>query len=360
MINDNKINSFGLFAMIISLTSSSFYGIYSAYIIYLSKTMSLISMLIGLLFGLVFSNMFLKLFKSKSNLSMTNKIKLLFPKLSIFINIILIICTLLTYIFLTYRLTSFLSNEYLINMPTYLISLLIIIVTTYIASKGLDTTIKVTTITFYISIIVFLFDSLSLFPQVKIDNFLPIYNVNKTNVIISSLYFTLYFFVPIVNIGFIKYNYIVDNNKFTKYYYLSIILSFIMSFILLFNTIGVSGIKVCSLFDYPIYTTLKRIKLFNFLDSLENISISLWIFYVINSSSLIILSLFNQIKDTFNLTNKKTIIINSILIVISFILPNIIFNNSNYIETFNYIYIPLIVLLIYFITIVTLFYKNKR
>ena len=121
MINDNKINSFGLFAMIISLTSSSFYGIYSAYIIYLSKTMSLISMLIGLLFGLVFSNMFLKLFKSKSNLSMTNKIKLLFPKLSIFINIILIICTLLTYIFLTYRLHMYTINIHIFDIQINII-----------------------------------------------------------------------------------------------------------------------------------------------------------------------------------------------------------------------------------------------
>lgn len=361
MINNNeRINSFGLFTMIISLTSAAFYGIYSSYIIYLSKSTSLFTMIIGLILGLLFSKIFLKLFKKKKNISLSNKIKLIYPKSSIFINVILIICTFFTYIFLTYRLTSFLSNEYLVEMPTYLISILVIFTTTYTASKGLETTIKVSTISFYISSIIFLFDTFSLIGQIKLDNFLPLFNISKINSLLSSIFFTLYFFVPIVNIGFIKYNQIEDNNKFSKYYYLGIIISFLISFISLFNTIGISGINVNLLFDYPIYANLKRIKLFSFLDSLENISIMLWLLYVLNSSSLVLLSLTNQIKETFSIKNKTTNIIIYILVFLSFLLPNLILNNSNYAETFNYIYIPLIILIVYFIIIIISSFKIKK
>ena len=358
-MKEEKINSFGLFTIIISITSSSFYGIYSAYIIHLTNTASLLSMVLGLIFGLLFSKIFLKLFNKKKNLSISNYNKIVYPKFNKVINIILIMCTFLTYIFLTYRLTTFLSNEYLIKMPNYLISILVIFITSYVASKGLETTIRVSTISFYISTIIFLFDTINLMPQVKLDNFLPLFNTTPINFIFSSLLFTLYFFVPIFNISFIKLHQIADYNQFTKYYYISIFTSFLISFISLFNTIGISGTNVMKLFDYPFYITLKRISLFSFLDSLENISIMLWLLYIINASSITLLSLFSQIKDTFNINKKKLTIVSIILIIISFLLPNILLSITNYKENFSYIFIPLSVLLIIFIIIFVTSKKDR-
>ena len=344
MSQDNKINCFGLFTIIVSLTSSAFYGIYSSYIIHISKSTSLFSMLIGLILGLLFSKLFIYYFKSKKSKS----------------NILFILCTLLTYIFFTYRLTSFLSNEYLIEMPNYMISLLIITLTYYISSKGLETTISVSTISFYISIILFIFDSSNLVGQINLNNFLPLFNITINDFIMSSVFFTLYFFVPIVNISFININQIEDIHNFNKYYYLAIIVSFLISFITLFNTIGVSGIQVNLLFDYPIYISLKKIKLFSFLDSIENISIMLWILYVINSSSIVLLSLKHQISNTYNLKSKTIKIIMLLLVTLSLVVPNIIFNNSNYVESLDYIYIPLSVLVIYLINIIISSIKLAR
>ena len=110
------------------------------------------------------------------------------------------------------------------------------------------------------------------------------------------------------------------------------------------TTIGVSGIKVNNLFDYPIYTTLKRINLFSFLDSIENISIMLWLLYIINASSMILLFIFNHIKNTFNLTKKGSLISNIIVIILALIIPTLLFSTNDFIESYQYIWYPFVVL----------------
>ena len=119
-----------------------------------------------------------------------------------------------------------------------------------------------------------------------------------------------------------------------------IFISFIIIFISVFTSLGVNGSKVLGLFDYPIYSTLKRIKLFNILDSLENISISSWFLFIINASNIILKYTYDSIKETYNI--KKNNIIYIIILIISFSIPNFIFSNNNFNETYDYIYIPII------------------
>ena len=119
------------------------------------------------------------------------------------------------------------------------------------------------------------------------------------------------------------------------------------------------GINIINLFDYPVYSTLKRIKLFSFLDSIENISILSWIFYIINACSMFLLFMFNTIKDTFKLNNKKSNIINIILFIISFSIPNFIFLKNNYNESYEYIYLPLIIEFIVLLIVILSLIKNR-
>ena len=216
---DEKINSFSLSTIIVSLCTSTFYGVFSSYIINTSNNSSLISLVIGFVLSLLLSKIIISFFKSNEDLNYNSKIKKLFPKASILINIVSIMCSIFGYMLITYRLTTFLSNEYLIETPRFMISILILCLTYYSSSKGFNTIIRVSLITFFISIFIFLFDAFSLIPQIKFDNYLPIINVPFKNIIISSLVFAMYFTLPLIYINIIPFNKIIDKNKFSKYYY---------------------------------------------------------------------------------------------------------------------------------------------
>ena len=79
-MKEDKINSFGLFTMINSLTSASLYGIFSSYIIYKAKNASLISITIGFIFSLIISKIIYSFFIKYPNLSFSNKMKLIHKK----------------------------------------------------------------------------------------------------------------------------------------------------------------------------------------------------------------------------------------------------------------------------------------
>ena len=356
-MNNEKINCFSLFTVIVSLSLAPFYGIFSSYMINKNGTSSFISMLIGFIFSIIISKIILSFFNINSNLSYTKKIKKTYKKVSKGISIISITSSLLCYMLLTYRLTSFLSNEYLINTPKSLILLLILIYTIYNSNKGTETIFRVSTITFYISIIIFLFDFFSLIFKIDTSNYLPI-SIDIKSILISSIIFSFYFTIPLIHINIINKNQIVDNYNLNKYYYYGITLSFIIIFLSVLTTIGISGININNLFDYPIYTTLKRIRLFSFLDSLENISILLWILFIINSSSIMLSFITKTFNETFNINNKKRVIIYIITFLISFIIPNLIFEN-NYNESYDYIWFPFIILLVQLLIEIISIIKTK-
>ena len=165
-MNNEKIDCFSLGTIIVSLCTSAFYGTFSSYMISKVKTDVFICMIIGFVFSLILSKILVKLFNKYPNLDYNQKNKKIFKKTNVLILIIIVICSLMTYILLTYRLSAFLSSQYLIDTPDYLILLMVLLITYYISSKGIETLSRVSTITFYISIIIFIFDFISLFKQI--------------------------------------------------------------------------------------------------------------------------------------------------------------------------------------------------
>ena len=348
-MNNEKINSFSLSTIIISLCSSAFYGTFSSYVISKVKTDAFICIIIGFIISIFFSKIILYIFNKNINLTYVQKNKKVFPKIHNFIILIIMICSIAAYILLTYRLSSFLSTQYLIDTPDFIILIMVLLITYYISSKGIETLSRVSTITFYISIIIFIFDFISLFNQINYNNFLPLFTSSTKDILVTSLLFSLYFTIPLINLNAIKKSQITDIYNFNKYLYSMMILSFVIILLNMFTTIGVLGVNVCNLFDYPIYTTLKSIKLFSFLDSMENVSIMLWVLFIINACSMNYLFITNTI-------NKKKY--NFIILLLCFIIPKIIFKNG-YVQTYNYILLPTVILIIIlFIQIITII-KNR-
>lgn len=363
MRKDEKVNCFGLCTSIIALSGASFYGIYSSYILNVAKTSTLIAMIIGYLLSGVFSSIILSFFKSKPELSLALKMKFIYNKFYYVVNILFSLCTLFIYIFLTYRLTSFICSQYLVDTSKRLVLLAILFCTFHIADKGIETTTRVSTLSFYVAMAIFLFDIFALFGQIEIDNYLPITNFNVKDIAKSSFIFALYFSVPIINIYACKFDQISDKEKFSKYFKIAHLFSLLILFLSITTALGVLGIELCNIFDYPLYTVLKKISLFKFIESFENVSIMLWVIYIINATSISLLCTFNTLKDTFNFKSKSLKYMKGILFTIAFLVPTVFFMNNTFVESLNFVWIPacltILLLLIVTLSLILIKIKNK-
>ena len=335
-MNQDKINSFSLSTILFSISLAVLFGIINSYLLYTSNPSTPISLFIGYIISIILSLIPLKLFNTHQDKNLTKKTKIAYGKLSIIINIVYILTSLTLYILITYRLTSFISSQYLIETNKIYILIPTLILTYYIANKGTETTTRISQVSFFICIIIFIFDALGLITHVNIDNLLPIISTSKTNILKSALMFSVFFSVPFTYINITNKNKLSDKQNFNKYYHIMHVISFIMITSAIIITLGVYGIHLTNLFDYPLYTVLKKISLFNFIDSIENASIMLWPLALIIAASIILLFI-NNILDN---TTKHTNIIKKIIPIISFTISYLFLMNNTIIETFKYLIIP--------------------
>lgn len=349
-MSENKINSVGLSSFIYPLSCATFYGTFSSYMLSISKTVTLLSLILGYFFSLIISFLILKLFNAFPNLYLHEKLKNVYGKIYKIILFILISCSFMIYTLFTYRLTSFLSSHYLVDTNKIFILMLCLILTGYIADKSPVIITRITTILLFTSFTVYLFNIFTLIKYINFENYLPFTNVSIFNVIKSSIIFSIYFSSPLFFINLFKKNNLTDNYKFNKIFFFSNFISFVLIFISLFVTLGVFGINVSNLFDYPLYIVLKKIEVLNFLDSIENFSISIWLLLSLSASFITLSFVFNNIKILVNNNYNKYIIL-----ICSFILSYFLFFDNNLIETYSYVIYPIILfLIIIFINLITL------
>lgn len=341
-MSDKKINCLSLFSMIVSLCISSFYGITSSYLLNMSKTSILISMLLGYILSLLFSLVVYNFFKYKENYSFVNKIKFIYKKFSIVINTLIIISSIIMYITFTNRLTSFLSTQYLVQTKKIFILIPILFITYHTANKGIETISRVSTISFFISIAIYIFDIFGLLNHINFENYLPLITVNNNTIFKASLLFCTFFTTPIAFINVTNKGNLDDKSKFKKYFFLGHFVSFLIVFGAISVTLGVYGINLCNEFDYPLYTVLKKISLFNFIDAVENASIMFWIISSINTSTIILYFIFNNIKETYNINNS---LFKYLIMIISIIIPFLLFDKTIYLESYSSILIPTIAMI---------------
>ena len=338
---NEKINSKCLFTSIISLSGAFFYSVYSSYLLKTSLTDSIISMILGYLISLIFLKIIFNFFDKNG---LENKSK--------FTKFILVILSLIIYSLFAYRLCSFLSTQYLLDRPKIIIMSMICLLTYYIASKGFETIARVSIISFIVGIVLLTFDIIFLSKEINISNFFPMFISKPINIIKPALMYSVLFSGPVFYINYVSKDNISDKENIKKYFYISSFVSFIITLLCLITTIGVLGVDLCNMFDYPLYTVLKKISVFNFLESIENVGMMIWFLYIINASSITLyfsLKLFNEI---FNVKNKRSNIFILLLCIVS---PLILFSNNIFVETYKYLLIPFSILL----TIILINLKTK-
>lgn len=318
-----KINTLQFCCCFWYLLLSSFLGMTMFFLIRSSKIDSLFSILLSFAFSLILFFVFIKLFNYEPTLNLKEKITKLFGKKISFILVTIIsIALFLLGIFMSFDANHFIASQFLFEIPTLIIGFLFVLLVLYLNSKGIEVITRVATILFFINILLFLIPISNQVGELNMNNFKPILENGFTPVLKGSMYVVAINVIPMFIMLIIPKNYIVANKKTNKWLLFFLIFSFIMMFSLTLFTIGILDIYLSEIYQYPAYMVLKRVKLFDFIDRIENLIMLQGIFETFISYSLIIYFI-NK------MTNIKGYIIAFSMLFISYITikNDTIFNN---------------------------------
>lgn len=357
-----KISNLEFLSLIVIILISTFSGININIIKNSNGINGWISVLLSYFIGIIPLLLYLYISKYKENLSLNDKIKCLFKKHYNIINFFLSLILINIGMILLFNSNNFIISQLLYRTPAIMINILIILLAIYHNSKGINSITRVSFILLIINIFLFFIAFISLSYNIKIDNFLPFLKENTNHILLTSIKIASITTLPIIITLCIPKNQLSNPNAFNKHIIISYIISSIISFIIVLTTYGILGIDLLKIYEYPEYIVLKKVKLFNFLERIENIISNIWI--IGNYIYITLIMYYININASIALNKKKNnTIINFITGVLLIILSTIIFKNNtifhNYVEgTFPYLVMLLFVF--YIIISLKIFITNKN
>ena len=298
-----------------------------------------ISVLLGILVG-IFPILLYKRFATNCKTNIILEGSKLFPKCKFVINIILGGIAFLYSLIILLNISLFIKNQYLINTPSYIIIIFILLPVTYLLNQKEKIIPRVSFILFILSIIFIITSIIGLTQKINLGNIFPILEYNPIKGIIPYISFSI---IP----GYLLL--IFPNKKIKDSIFPGYILASITMFLSVFYLISVLGINLVQLFQYPEVHTLKE-------SFSNNISIRLANFLSLQW----ILDSFIFITISTKYCNKSFKIKNNYVIpLILFILTIYLFPKQflfNLITNYLFSYLILLTLIIFIIFL----YKQKK
>ena len=318
---------------------------------------SYFSVLFGSILGLIPICIILYLFNYQIDKPINEKTKIIFGKIvGTIINYLTIPFFFILGITYLFNLSNFVISQYLTDTPLLIIIIVISLTSLFVANKGIKVITNTSSIYSIIIITVFLIAILGIFKEIKPDNLKPILEFGLKKPLIAGLANTLSFTSPIYTILFIPKSEVENNKNTKKYFIITYLISMLIIFSIAIVTSSILGKYLLQTYQYPVYITLKRISLFNFIDRIENFLSFQWILSGITVIAMTIYSVGKNIK------NKENKLINLIVTILMIILSYLLFKNSTsfneYLYTiYPYLLIPLLV--IYIIIFIGALIKKK-
>lgn len=327
------------------LTQSLFLGFGISILFSISSKDCYIGALLGLLIGFVIIYLYSKFLelKKKRNLKeilKQNKI------LGIFVYLLLIIAS---YILLIYSLVIykvFVASFMLIKTPEILLLIPIVIFGTYGAFKGLTVINRVAESLIPIALGLAAFAFLGIVGLFDTTNFLPILTTTPSNFFKTAITFAGISTFP--NILTIHYQ---EKPKYMLTTY-SLTCLLIIATIIYIN--GILGEEIVHIYRFPEYMVLKQLKLFQFIEKVENILSIAWIFNIF----ILLMTSIHSIKEL--LPNKKPKIITVIILILTLYMIDKVFAFNYVNELRIYKLLPYISVIIPLIIIIPLLYLAKK
>lgn len=362
---NKKIGHKGFASLLFFLSQEIFLGVGLTRILSISEQNSWISILIAFVIGFIFLNMIMYVMNYKKDLNVFEKIDILFGKFSKIINFILFSLVTLYFMFSLWNLSIYIQNKFLDQTPKFLIMFLFLIPVIYIVNKDIKTISKVSLICFILSIVEFLASVFGLVNYIDFNNFKPLFTNSFNEIISSSFIIIAYFITPFSLILIVPKNTIDEPKKLNKSFIYFYIIGFLEFLLITSFIISIFGIDYAKLFYYPEFSLLKKISYFDFIEHVENLLSSQWLFSLYIGSVINLYFIKNYLKYL-NIKKLKTkkIIYYIIIFVSLFISPRLFMNTTIEYhvvkEYFIYLYsIPIFVLLIIAIILIKKREKSK-
>ena len=327
------------------LTQSLFLGFGISILFSISSKDCYIGALLGLLIGFVIIYLYSKFLELKKKRTLKeilkqNKI------LGIFVYLLIIIAS---YILLIYSLVIykvFVASFMLIKTPEILLLIPIVIFGTYGAFKGLTVINRVAESLIPIALGLAAFAFLGVVGLFDTTNFLPILTTTPSNFFKTAITFAGISTFP--NILTIHYQ---EKPKYMLTTY-SLTCLLIIATIIYIN--GILGEEIVHIYRFPEYMVLKQLKLFQFIEKVENILSIAWIFNIF----ILLMTSIHSIKEL--LPNKKPKIITVIILILTLYMIDKVFAFNYVNELRIYKLLPYISIIIPLIIIIPLLYLAKK
>ena len=239
----------------------------------------------------------------------------------------------------------------------YINSILFIILAIYCSNKKINVITHVSMILTTLNLVLFLISSTSIVKEIDLNNLLPFLKTDQSNIIVSAIKLSIINILPLIIILIIPKNKITNQKKYQKFIIISYIIGAFISTIITIYTISTLSIYLVNVFEFPEYMVLKRIKLFGFLERVENLISLQWITYSFIYITIIIYTISKSITN-----NQKQFTYSNIVIGILLIISQTIFKNNtsfnDYISS-SFMYIISILIPIYIIIIIKIRTKKE-
>lgn len=346
-MSKDKISNIQFACLIVFPVLAFFLGIGTHNTIKIAEVDSYISVFLAYLIGFIPLLLFMLIFNYKKELDLKDKVKYLFGStLGTIINWLIYILIFIIGATLFISISNFAISQFLAETPVLALMLLLSLVLIYNVSLGIENISRVSIIFLAIICLLTIVSTAGVIPHFEMSNIKPILENGIISPLKGGLVLTLTNVVPIFVLLVVPKDKIQDNQKTNKYLVAFYTLAFVFAFLAMLLTIGSLGIYLCNVYQYPEYTVLKKISLFNSIDRVENFVYIKWILSSVSCLSLIIYYLNASIKKD----SKKLFPTIVIALMIFFTLKIFINNTIFYKFILNiFPYICLFLLCIYVI-----------
>lgn len=326
------------------LTRSLFLGFGFSLLFNASGKDSYIGMALGLFIGLLFTYLYTYIIKCKNG----KALKEIFSHHKIIglitrILFLLVSILLLLYILVIYKI--FVVSFLLVASPEIFVTVPFIILSVYAAFKSLKVIRRLAGSLLPISIIISIIIFTSLTGFFESTNFLPILDTKPIGIIKTAMIFGgLVAFPNILTLHFKS-----DTDGYIKIYIITALILIIYAICI----VGVFGESLLTIFRFPEYMVLKQIKLFQFVEKIENVLSVVWIFDLLITTIMGIYS----IKECLPEKRNKLYTI-GILLVLIYVIDN--FFAFNYVNELKiYSILPIISIVIPIVISLLVLYLTK-
>lgn len=233
---------------------------------------------------------------------------------------------------ISHFMAAFMVLQYLEETPYYAIDLLIVIVYVIALQYGIETIVRSSESFVYLISFLFLLSMGLVFPNIKVDNLLPVLEEGIKPVIAASLYLISYIAFPNIVIGALY-----PNMKPMKGAGKAMLIGYFVGSLSIFTVVIMSmlvlGSAIVGRVPFPTYLLAKEINVGEVLTRLEGVVARIWAITLFYKALLYFYNLVIGTSILFGLKEPKKIVLPYALLIL--ILMNIVLPDAFIEEKFN-------------------------